>query len=127
MLNLYSVNKKLRDLEEENRIADRDKKWENWKRHNNDNWMRSYKHRLEKFVNDVEENTGQYNELFKHTRVNPFQNLRKYPGAACIGPERFYFNSFKTEKERIEVWSLARHRSGVGEREEKSAALLCPQ
>ena len=103
MLNLYSVDKKVKEFEDQSKQHHRIEKWQNWKKHNNSNWMQGFRQRLEKFVVDVDENTEEYDDLFTQDKENPFLNLRKYPNAKNVGPARFYFNPFQCDKERIEV------------------------
>ncbi len=104
MLNLYSVDRKTKDLDEENRQREHNQRWESWKRRNCAGWMQNYRHRLEKFVSDVDANPQEYDALFKREEERPFDHLRRYPcPAGFLGPARFSFNTYKTEKERIEV------------------------
>ena len=103
MLNLYSIDKKVKKLEEEKKLVQKKEKWENWKGRNYLTWLKNYKQRLEKFVIDVDDNVEDYDELLKKDKENQFLCLRKYPNVECIGPSRFDFRIHKTEKERINV------------------------
>jgi len=104
MLNIYAIDKKLHEHEKEEYVQKRIEKWDKWRKANSQTWLQDYKQRVDRFVIDVDENADDYKDIIARDRENGFANLRKLDSDKFIGPPRFYFNSYKTEKERIAVF-----------------------
>ncbi len=95
MLNIYSVEKKLKDFESRANRTTRQGNWEAWKERRSDEWLQNYRRRVEKFVVDVDENSQDYDFLLNQRKAAAASDTK------CVGPSHFIFRPYKSEKERV--------------------------
>ena len=100
MLNVYAIEKRLKDYETRSQRTTKEESWKSWKDKHYEEWLQNYRRRVEKFVVDVDENGENYEYLFakhKNKLQDPLGNK------ACIGLPHFIFRPYKSEKERVKV------------------------
>ena len=100
MLNMYAIEKKVREFEVKSQKTLKDENWKNWKEKHYDEWLQNYRKRIERFVVDVDENAENYEYLFTKNN-NKYKDSAK--GNKYIGLPHFIFRPYKSEKERVKV------------------------
>jgi len=100
MMNIYAIDKKVKQFEVMASQTHKQTQWEHWKKNKGEDWIQNYRRRIEKFVVDVDENPTDYDfiTMNKHKKQQAQKQMDKMSN---LGPSHFIFRPYKSEKERV--------------------------